>query len=183
MHQSRTRRALFGGALLVLIGVMPVTAQGYPFSQRGTVSQNVALTSIDIEYGRPTARGRALFGALVPWDSIWHPGADSATHVSINHDITLEGHAVKAGEYSLWLIPRARAPWTVILNRTAHTFHKPYPGSATDYLRFDVAPKAASHVETLTISFPMVLRDEGTLRIQWGETALDLAIKAPFKPD
>jgi hypothetical protein len=177
------RRALFGAALLVFTAVVPLAAQGYPFSQRGTVSQNVALTSIAIEYGRPTARGRALFGALVPWDSIWHPGADSATRVTIDHDITIEGHALRAGEYSLWLIPRARTPWTVILNRTAHTFHKPYPGSATDVLRFDVAPKPASHVETLTISFPMVLKEDATLRIQWGETALDLAIKAPFKPD
>jgi hypothetical protein len=181
-HASK-RRAVAGAALLALTAAAPLAAQGYPFSQRGTVSQHIALTSIEIEYGRPTARGRALFGALVPWDSVWHPGADSATHMSIDHDIVLEGHPVRAGEYSLWLIPRARAPWTVILNRTAHTFHKPYPGSATDVLRFDVAPKSASHVETLMISFPMVLRDEGTLRIQWGETAVDLAIKAPFKPD
>jgi hypothetical protein len=182
-HQCSMGRALIGAALLVVTHFAPLAAQGYPFSQRGTVTQSVALTSIDIEYGRPTARGRALFGALVPWDSIWHPGADSATHLTISHDIVLEGHAVKAGQYSLWLIPRARAPWTVILNRTAHTFHKPYPGSATDVLRFDVAPKAASHVETLAIYFPMVLKDEATLRIHWGETALDLAIKAPFKPD
>jgi hypothetical protein len=177
------RRALLSASLLVFAAVAPAAAQGYPFSQRGTVSQNVALTSIAIEYGRPTARGRALFGALVPWDSIWHPGADSATHVTIDHDITIEGHALRAGEYSMWLIPRARAPWTVIFNRTAHTFHKPYPGSATDVLRFDAAPKPASHVETLTISFPMVLKEDATLRIQWGETALDLAIKAPFKPE
>lgn len=187
MHESTRhlglRRALSAVALLVAAHAAPLAAQGYPFSQRGTVSQNVALTAIDIEYGRPTARGRALFGALVPWDSIWHPGADSATRIAINHDIVLEGHAVKAGEYTLWLIPRAHAPWTVILNRTAHTFHKPYPGSATDVLRFDVAPKSASHVETLAIYFPMVLKDEATLRIHWGETALDLSIKAPFKPD
>jgi hypothetical protein len=174
---------LIAGALLTLGRSAAATAQGYPFSQRGAVSQNVALTTIAIEYGRPTARGRALFGALVPWDSIWHPGADSATRVSIDHDILLAGHAVKAGEYSLWLIPRASRPWTVILNRTAHTFHKPYPGSASDVLRFDVAPTPASHVETLAIYFPMVLRDAATLRIHWGETALDLAIKAPYKPE
>jgi hypothetical protein len=177
------RRLLATAVLLTVAHLAPLAAQGYPFSQRGTVSQNVALTAINIEYGRPTARGRALFGALVPWDSIWHPGADSATRISIGHDIVLEGHAVKKGQYSLWLIPRANAPWTVILNRTAHTFHKPYPGSATDVLRFDVSPKPASHVETLSIYFPMVLKDEATLRIHWGETALDLAIKAPFKPD
>jgi len=177
------RRIAIGFSLLTLLRAGQSHAQGYPFSQRGTVSQMVALTAFEIEYGRPTARGRALFGALVPWDSIWHPGADSATRVSISHDIVLEGHALKAGDYSLWLIPRARAPWTVILNRTAHTFHKPYPGSATDVLRFDVSPAPASHVETLAIYFPMVLKDEAVLRVHWGETALDLKIKAPYKPD
>src|SRR5690349_19413119 len=81
-------------------------SQGYPFSQRGSVTQNVALTAISIEYGRPVARGRTLWGQLVPWDSIWHPGADSATRISFDHDIEVEGKQLKAGEYSLWLIPR-----------------------------------------------------------------------------
>ena len=54
----------------------PARSQGYPPSQRGTVTQNVAFTEISVAYGRPVARGRALFGALVPWDKIWHPGAD-----------------------------------------------------------------------------------------------------------
>src|SRR5947208_8824517 len=80
------------------------SAQGYPFSQRAKVEQDVALTTVNVAYGRPVARGRALFGALVPWDSIWHPGADSATLVSFSRDVLLEGKAVKAGEYSVWLI-------------------------------------------------------------------------------
>src|SRR5882672_8142719 len=107
-------------------------AQGYPFSQRGTVSQMVAFTNISIEYGRPVARGRTLFGALVPWDSVWHPGADSATLMTIDHDIVWEGKALRAGEYSLWLIPREHGDWTVIVNSAAHTFHKPYPGADKD---------------------------------------------------
>ena len=64
--------------------------QGYPFSQRGSVTQTVAFTTISIEYGRPVARGRALFGQLVPWDSVWHPGADSATRVTFDHDVLIE---------------------------------------------------------------------------------------------
>ena len=92
----------------------PARSQGYPFSQRGTVTQNVAFTEIAVTYGRPVARGRELFGALVPWDSVWHPGADSATRVTFNHDVLLEGKPLRAGEYTLWLIPREHAPWTVI---------------------------------------------------------------------
>ena len=156
-------------------------AQGYPFSQRGTVTQMVAFTSISIEYGRPVARGRALFGALVPWDSVWHPGADSATRIRFSRDVLVEGHPLRAGEYSLWLIPREHAPWTVIFSRAAHVFHKPYPGAMRDALRVDVTPERVSHVDSFTIYFPSVLRDEATLRLHWGETAVPIRIKAPFQ--
>jgi hypothetical protein len=157
-------------------------AQGYPFSQRGSVTQNVALTKITVTYGRPVARGRALFGALVPWDTIWHPGADSATRVSFDHDVLIEGHAVKAGQYSVWLLPHEHDPWTVILSRAAHVFHKPYPGGSRDALRFDVNPEVVSHIESLAIYFPVVLRDEATLRIHWGVTAVPIRIKAAYQP-
>jgi hypothetical protein len=176
------RLAIAVAAAAVLVPAIS-SAQGSPFSQRARVQQDVALTSIDITYGRPVARGRALFGALVPWDSVWHPGADSATLVRFSHDVILEGKAVKAGEYSMWLIPRQHQPWTFILSKAAHTFHKPYPGADQDALRVDVTPETVSHVETLAIYFPSVLRDEAVMRIHWGETAVPIRIKAPYHPD
>ena len=114
MHSLGSHIGLAAGLALAAFPASPspVAGQGYPFSQRGSVEQDVAHTRIAVTYGRPVARGRALFGQLVPWDSIWHPGADSATRVTFNHDLLLEGHAMKAGEYSLWLIPREHAPWT-----------------------------------------------------------------------
>lgn len=174
-------------SLGIAAGVLVVTttvagAQGYPFSQRGTVTQRVAFTDISIEYGRPTARGRALFGALVPWDSVWHPGADSATQITIARAITIEGQDVPAGTYTLWLVPRQAGPWTLILNRTRGIQHTPYPGATSDLLRLDVAPEQLSHVETLTYAFPTVLRDEAQLRIQWGTSAITVRLKAAFRP-
>jgi hypothetical protein len=160
----------------------PAHAQGYPFSQRGSVTQHVAHTTISIEYGRPVARGRSLFGQLVPWDSVWHPGADSATRISFDHPVLLEGHEVKAGAYSVWLIPRADRPWTVILSRAAHTFHKPYPGAARDAYRFDVTPEKGAHMESLAYYFPSVVRAEAVLRIHWGETIVPIRISAPYAP-
>jgi hypothetical protein len=157
-------------------------AQGYPFSQRGSVTQHVAHTTIAIEYGRPVARGRVLFGQLVPWDSVWHPGADSATRISFDHPVRLEGHEVKAGEYSVWLVPRTSGPWTVILSRAAHTFHKPYPGAANDAYRFDVTPERGAHMESLAYYFPSVVRDQAVLRIHWGETMVPIRISAPYQP-
>ena len=168
--------------LLSALALSSLTAQGYPFSQRSALTQNVALTEFRIEYGRPVARGRALFGQLVPWDSIWHPGADSATSIAFNHDITLEGKPLAAGAYSLWLIPRQRGAWTVILSRAAHAFHKPYPGDSLDALRFDITPQTASHMESFAIYFPMVLRDDAVLQLHWGTTIVPIRVKAPWRP-
>ena len=173
----------FAAGFLVAITVAPVQSQGYPFSQRGGVTQMVAFTEISIEYGRPVARGRALFGALVPWDSVWHPGADSATRITFSRDVLLEGKPLRAGEYTLWLIPHERAPWTLIVSRAAHVFHKPYPGAAFEVLRLELTPVEASEMESFAIYFPMVLRDEAELRLHWGTTAVPIRIKAPFRPN
>jgi Protein of unknown function (DUF2911) len=173
--------ALVGAAAALVLPASSL-AQGYPSSQRGSVTQSVAFTDIAVTYGRPVARGRALFGQLVPWDSVWHPGADSATRVSFSHDVLLEGREVRAGEYSLWIVPRDGRPWTFILSRAAHVFHKPYPGPSQDALRVDVAPESVSHIESLAIYFPLVLRDEAVMRIHWGETGLPIRIKAPYRP-
>ena len=170
-------------ALTIVIPLRGTDAQGYSFSQRGSVTQSVALTEINVTYGRPVARGRVLFGKLVPWDSVWHPGADSATRVTFNHDVLVEGQKLEAGEYSLWLVPHESAPWTLIFSRAAHTFHKPYPGSSLDALRVTVTPERLSHMETLAIYFPLVLRGKAILEIHWGETGIPVHIEASYRPN
>ena len=176
------RNALIPASLLLWLGPHLSEAQGYPPSQRGSVTQNVAFTHIAVTYGRPVARGRVLWGALVPWDSIWHPGADSATRIVFSKDVLVEGKPLRAGEYSLWLIPREHAPWTVIFSRAAHVFHKPYPGARFEVLRVDVNPEQVSDVESFTIYFPLVIRDEAVMRLHWGTIAVPIHIKAPVTP-
>ena len=173
-------RLLYAFLSLWLAPQLP--AQGYPPSQRGSVTQMVAFTNISITYGRPIARGRTLWGTLVPWDTIWHPGADSATRIVFSRDVVVEGKPLRAGEYSLWLIPRERAPWTVIFSRAAHVFHKPYPGERFEVLRVDVQPEQVSHMESFAIYFPSVIRDEAVMRFHWGTTAAPVRIQAPYKP-
>jgi hypothetical protein len=182
---SRPPRLLLA-ALGVLSSLIPSAgcAQGIPFSQRARVEQTVGFTDIAVAYGRPVARGRALFGdsAIVKWGTIWHPGADSATRIGFSRDVQIEGRPVKAGEYSIWLLPRATGPWTFILSRAAHVFHTPYPGDTADALRIDVAPERGAHMETLAVYFPVVLRDEAVMRIHWGDLIVPVRLKAPFRP-
>jgi hypothetical protein len=168
--------------ILLTAVVAIVAAQGVPFSQHGSVTQRVSYTNIHIEYNRPVARGRALFGSLVKWDSIWHPGADSATWISFDKDVVIEGKPLAAGEYSVWLIPREKSPWTFILNSESRVFHSPYPGTQHDVLRADVNPERLSHMEVLAYYFPVVGRDSVVLRIHWGETAVPVHIKVSREP-
>src|SRR4051812_2318514 len=100
-----------------------------PRSQHGTVTQNLSGTAITISYNRPVARGRELFGTLVRWDHMWHPGADSVTTIVFSKPVTIEGRGLPAGRYSLWTIPEEPPkPWTVIFNRGVGGWHTNYPG-------------------------------------------------------
>src|SRR5580765_1743995 len=77
----------------------PGWAQAPRPSQHASVSQQVAGTTITIEYNRPVARGRQLFGALVPYDRVWCPGADDCTTIELSTDIKIEGQALAAGTH------------------------------------------------------------------------------------
>ena len=147
-------------------------------SQRGTVTQQIANTDIKIDYGRPVARGRELYGSLVPYGRIWHPGANDATSITISRDIEVNGKPLKKGAYSLWTIPRADS-WTVIFSDVADTFHTSYPGESHDALRLEIKPETGAHMETLTYYFPVVEGKDATLRYHWGTLIVPLSIKVP----
>ena len=144
-------------------------------SQPAEVAQRMGSMEIRVVYGRPMARGRALFGELVPYDSIWNPGANEATRIEISEDVTIDGQPLAAGKYSIWAIPRPDR-WTLIFSEAHDVFHIPYP-EGQDALRFDVTPRAAGHVENLSFSFPMADRDSADLRFHWGELAIPLRIR------
>ena len=78
--------------------------------------------ALSITYGRPSMRGRKIFGNLVPFDRVWCPGADECTRLSTNRDLQFAGLTLKAGDYSLWMLPTETA-WTLTFNSDGHAFH------------------------------------------------------------
>jgi hypothetical protein len=147
-------------------------------SQPAVIGQRIANTEITITYSRPVARGRTLFGGIVPYDQAWNPGADQATAIAISRDITVNAHRVAAGKYSLWMIPRT-GDWTLIFSKAADAYHTPYPGEAQDALRFDVQPRTGPQTETLTFDFPKVEGKDAELQFHWGTVVVPLAIVVP----
>jgi hypothetical protein len=144
-------------------------------SERGRVAQTVDGTTLALDYSRPSARGRDLFGALVPWNVVWTPGANWATRLEVDRDVRLNGTDVPAGEYSVWMIPREDR-WTLTLNQNTELFHFQKPDSAADQIHIAVEPEEAEHVEMLTWSFPAVSGDGAILRMNWGTTAVPVRV-------
>jgi len=177
------RPALFSmviAAFLLTAGSLSAQEEGPPASQHGSVSQTINRTVITIEYDRPVARGRQLFGeeGIVVSEALWTPGANRATNIAFSTEVTFAGTPVPAGRYSLWTVPRDGA-WTVILNRTWDTHHAIYPGDADDIVRAEIVTTPGTHMETLAFYFPTVGPYSATLNLHWGETILPLEIRVP----
>lgn len=149
-------------------------------SQGAAVSQNLAHARITVVYNRPVARGREIFGALVPFGDVWHPGADRATYLRTSADILVGGERLPAGSYSLWTIP-GPDEWTVTLHSDWDVFHMPFPGEDGVALRIRVRPGPAEHMETLAFYFPVADRRAGVLALHWADTRIEIPIEAPFE--
>jgi len=163
--------------LMLLAGSARIEGQAPPASQHGSVSQRVNTTTITVVYDRPVARGRTLFaddGVVMP-GALWTPGANRATTIEFTHDVTVEGHAVPRGRYSVWTIP-GDSTWTFILNSLWDTHHAIYPGDESDALRVLIKPVGGEYMEALAFYFPRVDPYETELRLHWGETVLPVRI-------
>ena len=145
-------------------------------SQAAEIMQWVGGTKIDITYHRPVARGRELFGKLVPFDKVWSPSADTAATFTISTPISVNGSALAQGSYSVWAIPGA-TEWTLIFSSIPVVHHMFYPANK-DVLRVKSVPRQGDKLETLGIYFPMVDADSAEMVIHWGTTIVPLKIKS-----
>jgi hypothetical protein len=139
-----------------------------PLSPSDSVKARVAGATVAVRYSRPAARGRVVFGGVVPWNQVWRTGANEATVLDASADLVVAGTAVPAGKYSLWTLP-SPAGWTLILNRNTGQW-------GTDYdAQYDVA-RLAMRVETLPQSverFTIAIEPRGPgaiLALQWATT-------------
>jgi hypothetical protein len=146
-------------------------------SQRGSVTQRIAEVSITVDYSRPVARGRELFGKLVPWGRVWCPGADDATTIELSGNVKVDGKDLAAGKYSLWAEPN-ESRWTMIFNRDHAVWHTRYP-EGQDALRLEIVPRTGSHMETLAFYFPVVDGRKGELVFHWGTIIVPMGIEVP----
>ena len=149
-------------------------------SEHFTLTQRVSTTTITLDGDRPVARGRTLFGngAVVKWGEVWTPGANWATTIEVDRDVTVDGKPLPKGKYTLWIIPQAPpATWALVFSRATRVFHTRHPPAQDEQLRLVVKPEQSPmHMETLMWYMPVVTPEAATLRMHWGSTVVDVQI-------
>ncbi len=176
---TRLPPAMLGlAAVLTILGPRTVGAQ-VRASERATITQVVDGTTLTIDHARPRVRDRTqIFGKTVQWDEVWTPGANWATTLKVSRDITLDGHPVAAGTWSVWFVVRPQR-WTVVLDPKAQRYHTEAPDSSAEQVRWDVIPTPTPMQEILSWSFPEVRPDGAKLRFEWADrrVTLDAAVQ------
>lgn len=125
--------------------------------------------AINIDYSSPRAKGRKIFGGLVPYGQEWRLGANEATTFVTSAEVTVGGTKVPAGSYTLFAVPNADK-WTLVISKKTGEWGVPYPGKDSDFARVDMKASALpSAAENFSISFDKSAAG-CTLRVEWEKT-------------
>jgi hypothetical protein len=150
-------------------------------SPRDSLEFNVGESTAVISYGRPSKRGRIVFGGLVPWGKVWRTGANAATQIIFASSIEIHGVPIPAGKYSLWTLPD-RTQWRLIINKQTDQWGTDY-NEEHDLARLEVTSESiAVPVETFTIAAHAEDETTTVLTLTWDRTRIVIPIKA-VKPE
>lgn len=149
-----------------------------PLSPNSKLSQQIGLTEISIEYARPSAKGRSVFGDLVPFGKIWRTGANASTKITLTEAGKIGGNDLEAGTYALYTIPE-KDSWTIIIH--SNTKMRSLAGDvykqADDVFRFKVPSQEVTlSVETFTLQFADLSSNSVNLQLTWANTLINIPI-------
>ncbi|WP_299765660.1 DUF2911 domain-containing protein [uncultured Dokdonia sp.] len=156
-------------------------------SQKATVSQTVGISDIAITYSRPSVRGRKIWGTPLAHYGFqnlgfgtstaapWRAGADENTVITLTHDATVEGKAIKAGTYGLHVALGEDNTATIVFSNNSSSWGSYFYDEKEDALRVKVTTTEVPHTELLTYQFTAVDATSATVALQWEKKAI------PFK--
>tara|TARA_Y100000996_G_scaffold287477_1_gene227027 strand:- start:3918 stop:4745 length:828 start_codon:yes stop_codon:yes gene_type:complete len=162
----------------------------YSFSQLKTpsastsseIEQVVGLTEIEVDYNRPSKRGRVIFGNLVPFGKIWRTGANSGTEISFSTDVSINGENINEGTYSIFSIPNEES-WQIIFYSDTDLWSVPRNWEESKII-FQSNFKSNTNnkvVETFSISFEDITNNNVNLVFSWDDTNVIVPIDVPTK--
>jgi len=142
----------------------PAAAPKPLLSPRDTTRATVGGASVLVDYGRPSKRGREIFGEgkLVPYDKVWRTGANAATTLVTDKDLVIGGTNVPAGTYTLYSLPSGKG-WQLIINKETGQWGTKYDESK-DLAR---VPMKVSTLSDPVEKFEITIPGDGMLHLKW----------------
>lgn len=162
--------------LLTALLALPAAAQGTPMkpfrvSPAVSLSHDLGISTLKVDYARPAVKGRKVWGELVPFGQVWRTGANSATTLTFSHPVRVAGKDVPAGSYALFAIPGEKS-WTLILNSEAKQWGAYAYKADKDVARWEVAPKAIANQEWLTYEVEPRGEQGWHVELRWEKVAV-----------
>jgi tetratricopeptide (TPR) repeat protein len=143
-------------------------------SQHAVVTQRIGITDITVNYHRPLANGRQIWGKLAPYGQVWRAGANENTTIAFSDPVTIEGQALDKGTYGLHMIP-GENQWTVIFSKNSTSWGAFTYKQEEDALRVNVKPQPAEAHDALAYDFDDLKADSAVVTMRWDKVAV------PFK--
>jgi hypothetical protein len=183
LRPSRSTLAL-AALLAIPLSARLASAQAIELPQpspHARVEQRVGLTDLAVDYSSPGVKKRKIWGDVVPYDKVWRAGANAATKLIASRDFTFGGTPLKAGTYSVFVIPAAKAQWTVLLNSDP-TVGAPEHDDKKDVARVKVTPAALpAPRERLSYQFTETQDDRTWLDLEWERVRIRVPITVDTK--
>lgn len=153
------------------------TPQSSPLAK---VEQIVGLTNVQVEYSRPSAKGRTVYGDLVPYGKLWRTGANSNTTISFSEDVKIAGEVLKKGKYALFTTPKADS-WDVVFYTDTNNWGLPEKWDDTKVaLKVSIKPETLNKsVESFSIFLNNLTNDTGVIELSWERTMVTIPFSVP----
>jgi hypothetical protein len=131
--------------------------------------------SVTIDYSSPRAKGRKIYGELVPFGQVWRTGANEATTLITPVDLSIGGTTVPAGSYTIFTVPN-KDKWTLVISKKTGEWGTDYPGQVNDLARVDMKVSTLpAPVENFSISFEKA-GSGANLNIDWDTTRASVLV-------
>ncbi|HTD94764.1 MAG TPA: DUF2911 domain-containing protein [Chitinophagaceae bacterium] len=179
--------AIAAGVLCIQTGFAQITTPRTP-SPAAKVSQTIGISSVEIDYSRPSVRSREIWGKQVPfgWNvqgfgagnsAPWRAGANENTVIHFSHPVKVEGQPVPAGDYGLFFVVNADNTGEVILSKDSRSWGSFFYTKDQDQLRAKIQLKDIPFVEMLTYDFTNLTKTSGELDLNWEKKQFPVKIE------
>lgn len=144
------------------------------------MTQIVGLSEVSLAYSRPSAKGREVFGDLVPYGKKWRTGANENTVITFSDDVVINDQSLEAGSYSIFTVPNKEA-WDIYFYNSVDSWGLPKMWEEDMIAAAMTVPTSSlnHHVETFTIMIGNIQMNQASLMISWENTIVEIPIQFP----